>query len=58
MIKGIPLKKYKISNKFTVQRLMSMLDKEKLQAVKNEFELHPQGLTLHKFILFSYTLTT
>lgn len=46
------LRPYRISNKFTVEKLMSMLDKEKLEAIKGEFERHPEGLALQKFVWF------
>jgi len=40
----------KIWNKYTIERLMKMIDKEKLDALKVEFEAHPDGLEYYKFI--------
>ncbi len=41
---------YKISDKFTTEKLMMMLDKEKLAALEEEFERHPEGLAPQKFV--------
>eukprot|EP00826_Nyctotherus_ovalis_P044173 TRINITY_DN4756_c0_g1_i6.p1 TRINITY_DN4756_c0_g1~~TRINITY_DN4756_c0_g1_i6.p1 ORF type:complete len:525 (-),score=156.78 TRINITY_DN4756_c0_g1_i6:79-1653(-) len=43
-------KALKISNKFTTEKLMMMLDKEKLEVLEAEFEAHPEGLPHKKFI--------
>ena len=46
-------KTHKISNKYTTERLMMMLDKEKLEALEEEFERHPEGLAPQKFVWYS-----
>jgi len=42
----------KISNKYTTERLMMMLDKEKLEALEEEFEAHPEGIEHQSFIWY------
>lgn len=39
-----------VVNKYTTERLMTMLDKEKLDALKAEFEQHPDGLEFQLFV--------
>eukprot|EP01022_Parablepharisma_sp_SALTPOND_P033267 TRINITY_DN88388_c0_g1_i1.p1 TRINITY_DN88388_c0_g1~~TRINITY_DN88388_c0_g1_i1.p1 ORF type:complete len:1327 (-),score=132.42 TRINITY_DN88388_c0_g1_i1:797-4777(-) len=39
-----------ISNKFTAEKLMTMLDKEKLGALEEQFEIHPDGLEAKTFV--------
>ncbi|OMJ82114.1 hypothetical protein SteCoe_17280 [Stentor coeruleus] len=43
-----PLAHYK--GKYSAERLMMMLDKEKLEALEEEFNDHPDGIELHNFI--------
>jgi len=40
----------KITNKYTAEKLMTMLDKEKLAALEEEFETHPDGLEAKNFV--------
>jgi len=47
-----PSQIHKISNKFTTEKLMMMLDKEKLEALEEEFERHPEGLAPQKFVWY------
>ncbi len=54
----------KISDKFTTEksvslltlRLMTMLDKEKLEALEEEFERHPEGLSQKNFVWYRPSL--
>jgi len=39
-----------IKNKYSAERLMMMLDKEKLEALEEEFNDHPDGIELHNFV--------
>ena len=43
-----PLVHYK--GKYSAERLMMMLDKEKLEALEEEFNDHPDGIELHNFV--------
>lgn len=36
--------------KYSAERLMMMLDKEKLEALEEEFNDHPDGIELHNFV--------
>ena len=41
---------YKISNRFTTEKLMMMLNKDKLNSLEEEFQQHPEGLAPEKFV--------
>ena len=41
---------HRISNKFSTEKLMMMLDKEKLEALEEEFAEHPEGIELGVFV--------
>lgn len=43
-----PIVHYK--GKYSAERLMMMLDKEKLEALEEEFNDHPDGIELHNFV--------
>lgn len=43
-----PLKQTK--TKYSAEKLMMMLDKEKLEALEEEFNEHPDGIELHNFV--------
>ena len=40
----------KIKNQFTTEKLMMLLNKEKLRALESEFERNPEGLELVNFV--------
>lgn len=40
----------KVKGKYSAERLMMMLDKEKLEALEEEFNDHPDGIELHSFV--------
>ena len=48
--KSVVSNQLKISNKFTAERLMMLLDKEKLEALEEQFEAHPDGLEHKAFV--------
>ena len=35
---------------FNLHRLMMMLDREKLEALEEEFQLHPEGIKMGNFV--------
>ena len=41
---------FKIRQKFSTEKLMMMLDKEKLEALEEEFPEHPEGIKLPNFV--------
>jgi len=48
--KDSPSKSLKITNKFTAEKVMSMIDQEKLHTLGKEFEAYPDGLERNQFI--------
>jgi len=43
---------YNISDRFTAEKLMLMINKEKLEQLEQEFERHPKGLPLQTFVSY------
>jgi hypothetical protein len=43
---------YSISDRFTAEKLMLMISKDKLEELEQEFERHPKGLPLQTFVSY------